>query len=176
MSAIGARMFDATILKHKEQLAPYAQHLVEGLVPILGRLDETKLGPTSSVEIKQERRGWILELQIHAADPEIPFLTLIASRGQCILGFADSEQIECHSDPDAAQDLVPMVLRAIAAYFNGITIVEHSNKNGRVVRKEYFFGIEGETPANRRMGVATFPLMFPKKIASSKTRTYRFYK
>jgi hypothetical protein len=169
-------MLDASILENKDELAPYARRLVEGLGPLLGRFDETKLSAKSSVEIRQERRGWMLELRIDAADPDIPFLNLIASNGQCILGYADSEQIECHSDPDADQDLIPMVLDAIAAYLNGITIVEHYNKNDRLVKKEYLFGIEGEAPSKRRFGVGPYPLIFPKQITSSKTRTYRFFR
>lgn len=67
-------------------------------------------------------------------------------------------------------------LEAIAAYLNGITIFEHYNRNERVVKKEFYFGIEGAASAQRRIGVETFQLVFPKKITASKTRTYRFFR
>jgi hypothetical protein len=165
-------MFDAADLKHKEQLPSYALRLIDGLAGVLARLDATKVGATSSFEIRRERREWVLELQIDPVDPNIPFLWLRASETQCTLGFADGEQIECHSDPNAAQGLVPMVLEAITAYLEGITIVEHYN-NDRVVKKEYFFGIEGKSQTIRRCGVSTY-FLFPKTITSSKTRVYQF--
>lgn len=125
--------------------------------------------------IKRQRGGWVLELLIDAHDPDIPFLSLRACKGQCIVGYADSEQIECHTDPDGNKGLVPMALEAITAYLDGVTVMEHYNKNDRLVKKEYFFGIEGEGPT-RRIGTGTYPLVFPKRIVSSKTKTHRFLK
>ena len=169
-------VLDAASLKNREHLPPYVQRLLEGLLPVLARLDKAKLNAKSSVEVKNEQRGWMLELQIDAADPDIPGVSLTASREQCIVGFAESEQIECHSDPEAARDLVPMALAAITAYLNGITIRAHYNKNDRLVKKEFFFGIEGTDAAQRPMGVASYPLVFPKRIARSMTKTYRFFR
>ena len=169
-------MLNAAILANKEQLAPYAQRLLEGLAPVFARLDETKLAATSSIEIRKERHGWMLDVRIDAADPDIPCLSLRADSSQCTVGFADGDQIEVHSDPDTHLDLVPAALQAITAYLSGITIVEHYNKNSRVVKSECFLGVERNGQALRPIGTSTYPLQFPKKISSSKTTVFQFVK
>jgi hypothetical protein len=45
-------MLGAAALASRHQLQPYAQRLADGLVSLLACLDETKLGPDSSIGIK----------------------------------------------------------------------------------------------------------------------------
>lgn len=169
-------MFGATVLKNKVHLSPYAQRLVEGLLPLLERIDSEKIDAKSAFEITRGRDGWVLHIFINSIDPDIPFLDLFASKGQCILGFAESEQIESHSAPDKDKDLVAQVLEAIAAYLNGITILEHYNKNNRVVKKEYFFGMDSESQRERQIGTSYHPFVFPKKVASVEKKVFKFFK
>jgi hypothetical protein len=168
-------ILDNSYLQDKDKLAPYAQEILEGVIPLLERLDSDKLAPNSFVLIGKERDGFVLLLNIVPNNKDIPLLNLYATFDQCILGFADSEQVEAHSIPNEYQGLVSIILATTERYFNGITIIEHYNKNHKMVKKEYFYGIDKEDDIDSRIGTSSY-FVFPTKVISVLKRTHRFLK
>ena len=169
-------MFDVANLENENHLSPYRRSLLEALRPVLEKVDLEKLDTESKVEIRKEKDDWTLQVKIIPADSYIPPLSLFASRHRCSLVFAEAEQIECNIDPEGVWDehLVGMILEAAEKYLNGTTILEHYNKNGKLIKKEYFFGITSEPHKDCRIGTSIYPFVFPRKVSSIKKRTFRF--
>jgi hypothetical protein len=137
-------------LEHKDRLALYAQELLDGLIPILKRLDPSQLSPSSCVVVEeQKRRGFIINLRVIPSVENVPSLGLRAYPDQCILDYADSEQIEAHSIPPDWKYLVSRVLAETERYLNGITVIEHYDRSHKLVGKVYYFGIDTKTTKNR---------------------------
>ena len=168
-------MIDIVSLRQRNNLAPYAQELLSGLIPILKRLDASQLSPSSIVVVEEQKRGFVLKLEIIASVENVPSLGLRAYPDQCILGFADSEQIEAHNIPPEWQYLVGRILTEIERYLNGITVVERYNRNHKLVGKIYFYGVDAEDNKDAKIGESSY-LVFPRKVLSVVKRTHRFLK
>lgn len=93
-----------------------------------------------------------------------------------MLGFGGGEQIECHSNPERDETLADMVVTSIERYLDGITVIESYNKNGKLIRKQCFFGIDAECEEKSSVGTAWYPIVFSRKIYSTKKTTFKFLK
>ncbi len=167
-------MINIASLSNEQNLSAYRLNLLNQLRPTLERLDVAKLDDKSTIEISEENGDWVLRLAIISTDVSIPPLFLIASNQQCNLGFADGEQIECHNNPEGDRALVDMVVKLTERYLDGITVLEYYNRYEKLVRKECYFGIDTETDKKCGIGVSSYPLVFPKKVYSTRKRTFRF--
>ena len=168
-------MIEIASVKHKDHLAPYAQELLDGLIPLLRRLNTDQLSPTSFVAVEEHKEDFVLRLEVTPSIEDIPSLDLWASRDQCILSFAESEQIEAHGLRSEGQELVESILTAIERYLDGITVVERYNKNGKLLGKEYFYGVDMEYDKDSRIGTSYF-FAFPRRTESVVKRTHKFLK
>ncbi|MBI5936122.1 MAG: hypothetical protein HY867_20650 [Chloroflexi bacterium] len=169
-------MLNISSLNNVQNLSAYVLAILNKLEPILERLDAAKLDDSSEVEISNERGDWVLRLAIVPADVNIPLLSLSASSQYCILAFAEGEQIECHSNPEADESLVDMVVESSEKYLGGITVIESYNRNGKLIRKECFFGMDAGNDEKSKIGTSSYFLVFPKKVYSTKKKTFRFLK
>jgi hypothetical protein len=113
-------------------------------------------------------------LEIVSTDTNIPSLYLVASNQECILAFAEGEQIECHGKPERDDALVDIVVKTTERFLEGITVLESYNRQEKLIRKEFFFGIDTESDAKCRMGISWYFLIFPKKVCSMRKRTFKF--
>ena len=154
-------------IKFKDRLSPYAQVLLEGLIPILKRLNFNDLSANSSIEVEEHKGDYILHLEVIPSNSAIPPLGLLATQDHCILSFAESEQIESHRISTKWEDLVCQVLALTEQYLNGITVIERYNKNHELVVKEYFYGLDTEGNKDARIGIAYFHFTLPNKIEFS---------
>ena len=168
-------MINVTSLEHTDSLAPYAQELLDGLIPILERLDITQLSSKSYIAVENQKGGFVLRLEIIPGTEEIPLLDLWAGPDQCILGYADSEQIEAHGIPFDWKTLVSHVIVETERYLNGVTVIENYNRNRKLIKKAYFYGVDTENNRDSIIGSSQY-LTFPRKVESVVKRTHRFLK
>ena len=156
------------------RLSPYQQELEERLQSVLDRLDRGQVTADSGLRIEREGRHWVLRLSVEARDDRIPGLNLYASPNQCILGFAQSEQLECHSQPGAVDNLIDEVVKLTERYLAGVTVIEHRDSRGRDIRKDFFFGLSSEGAPEARIG--TLRRMSPRRVEDRLAFSFRFLK
>lgn len=159
------------------KLCPYVQELFKKLIPIIESIDESKISEESKIEIIASKKDYSLNIWIEPGDKNIPGINLYASKSQCILGMAGSEQIECHSCPEAeATYLIKNIIQNISDYLNGITIIENYNNKGRLISKTYLYGIDRENDRRKRIGLLKYLFTLFPKMGLTKKITYRFLK
>ena len=69
-----------------------------------------------------------------------------------------------------------MVVKSTERYLEGITILESYNRYEKLIRKEYFFSVNTESDEKCRIGVTSYFLIFPRKVCSTRKKTFRFLK
>ncbi len=157
------------------KLSPYRKRLFHELRPLLEKIVPNKITPESSIDIKQSKKDWILSVTLIPVNKNIPSLDLFASKNQCILYFVEHEDIECHRNPEADADyLVKEVISRMQKYLMGITIIEHYDKKNKLLRKEFYFGIDTEGIKEKRIGICSYSFTFFRKVYSKKKATYSF--
>lgn len=106
------------------RLCPYAQMLLEKLVPMLQKIDSAKIGEESKIEIIQIEKDWSLYSLIKPRDKNIPALTLYASTTLCVLGYTDCEQLVCHKDPASdADNLIEEIIDCTSKYLTELQLL-----------------------------------------------------
>lgn len=159
------------------KLCPYTQRLFKELQPILENLDPAKLSEESKIEITSIKKDWSLYILIEPKDKNVSGLDIYASKSQCILGYADAEQIECHWNPAPDADyLIKEIVDHTSKYLNGVTIIEYYNKKGKLFMKRYYYGIDTENDKDKLLGTSRYFSGFFSKSHSTKRITYKFTK
>jgi hypothetical protein len=156
------------------ELNTYQQQLVERLAPVLDRIDDARVSASSGLAARKAGKKWELLLTVEARATGVPALMLAARPDQCILGFANSEILECHHDPGTDPGPVDEVVTLIERYLSGITVIESYNSRGRIVRTDYFYGLDSELAATSKIGSDSRLLVFPRRVARTVKRTFRF--
>ncbi|HVN76738.1 MAG TPA: hypothetical protein VMT19_10510 [Thermoanaerobaculaceae bacterium] len=157
------------------RLVPYQEELLRRLEPLVARLDPSKITAESGLTTEWGRKVWEVSLVVEARDARIPGLYLSAGPTWCVLEFAQSEQVEYHSDPGSVKGLVERVVGLIERYLSAVTLVQHKDRRGRVLRIDYSFGVPGEAEAGSAIGTARFPNLF-RSVDHTETLSYRFLK
>lgn len=171
------RLLDTIGQESVSKLCPYAQRLIEELRPIIENLDPVKVGDGSRIEISPLKDDWSLHISIEPINNSISALDIYASKSQCILGYAESEQIECHTDPASdADSLIKMVVDHTAKYLNGVTVIEYYNRKNKLFMKKYYYGIDTENDAGKLIGAWRNFLWFFSKVHATKKNSYKFTK
>ena len=104
---------------------------IELLVPILAELDLAKLSDKSGLEF-DSRRVFIDIIPVHY---DFAGLNIYIDKSQITIGFAEAEQYENHHD----NSMTDLNLKAITGYLDGIIVKEHTNKNGRAIKRIYYY-------------------------------------
>ena len=158
------------------KLCPYAQRLFEELRPLLENLDSLKIGDGSKIEISPLKDEWSLHIWIEPVNNIISGLDIYASKSQCILGYAESEQIECHTDPASDADLLKQVVDHTNKYLNGLTVIEYYNRKNKLFMKKYYYGIDTENDRSKLIGTWGNIWRFFSRGHTTKKNTYKFTK
>lgn len=141
-------------------LLRYQQALVDALQSLAERVDSAKTTRESGLMVETSGQGSVVRFVVEAADSRISGVYLFAGPRQCTLGFAEAEVLECHSDPDTNSELVPQIVGLIERYLSGVTLVRHLGENGRVLKTEYFFGLDAAGQTESRIGGSWIPSLF----------------
>jgi hypothetical protein len=157
------------------RLTCYQQQLVDRLQPLVARLDRAKVTAESGLRIEKQGNSWDVRLLVEARDERIPGLNLTAAQSYCVLGFAQSEQVECHSDPSSSRGLVDQVVELTERYLSGVTVVQHQDKRGRVIRIQYSFSGQAEGASAAPIGTSRYPFLF-RRVDHTETLSFRFLK
>jgi hypothetical protein len=104
---------------------------VEMLLPILQNLDSTKISEKSGIEFD----GSHLILEIIPLYYDYAGLDVYVGHSQLIISFAEKEQYENHHENNADN----IDLETIDKYLSGIIIKEYVDKNGKVIKRKYFY-------------------------------------
>ena len=158
------------------RLCPYAQRLIEELRPLIENLDPLKTSNGSKIEISPLKDDWALHILIEPINNSISALDIYASKSQCILGYAESEQIECHQDPGSDADLIKQVVDHTKKYLNGLTVIEYYNRRNKLFMKKYYYGIDTKNDSDKLIGRCGNLLWFFSKVHATKKNTYKFTK
>jgi len=171
------RLIDAVDQASVNKLCPYVQRLFQELRPLIENLDPSKIGDESKIEISPLKNDWSLNILIKPKEKNISALDIYASKAQCILGYAEAEQIECHKDPASnADSLIKAVVSHTATYLNGVTVVEYYNKKNNLFMKRYYYGIDTENESDKLIGTWSNFLRFFSKVHATKKSSYKFTK
>jgi hypothetical protein len=157
------------------RLTSYQQELVDRLQPLVARLDAAKVTAESGLRIEKQGKSWDVRLLVEARDERIPGLKLTAAQSYCVLGFAQSEQVECHSDPGSRRWVVENVVELTERYLSGVTLVQNLDKRGRVIRIDYFYGVQVEGASASPIGTSRYPFLF-RRVHHTETLSFRFLK
>jgi hypothetical protein len=171
------RLLDIIGEESISKLSPFAQRLIQELRPLIESLDPSKIGNGSKIEISPLKDDWSLNILIEPKDSKISPLDIYASKSQCILGYAESEQIECHTDPASDSDsLIRQVVNHTAKYLNGVTVIGYYNRKNKLFMKKYYYGIDTENDGGKLIGTWRNVLWFFSKVHATKKNTYKFTK
>jgi hypothetical protein len=171
------KLLDTIEQESINKLCPYAQRLLEELRPLIENLDPLKISDGSKIEIVPLKNDWSLHIFIEPKDKNISALDVYASKSQCILGYAESEQIEDHTDPASdADSLIKQVVDYTAKYLNGVTVIEYYNRKNKLFMKKYYYGIDTENDAGKLIGTGRNFLWFFSKVHVTKKHSYKFAK
>ena len=170
------RLLDTIERESVSKLCPYAQRLIEELRPLIENLDPSKIGDGSKVEISPLKDDWSLHISIEPINNSISGLDIYASKSQCILGYAESEQIECHRDPASDADLIKQVVDHTNKYLNGVTVIEYYNRKNKLFMKKYYYGIDTENDRSKLIGTGGNIWWFFSRVHATKKNTYKFTK
>ena len=153
----------------------YAKKMFEELKPVLEKVNEDKIDTDKSkIIIEENNKSWILNITIISKDKRIPMLDLFASKNQCILGLAEHEEIECHTNPEKAANLIKEIISSTKKYLSGITILEHYDKNNKVFRKTFYYGVDTEGMKENRIGCSLYGFHFFTRSNRTEKITYSF--
>jgi len=155
-------MLDNLDLEKLSNLPSYVQRLFEALKPALAQINLNKINrEKSKIDIEKNGRKWTFVINIYAKDERIPPLTLFASKKQCILGLAEHEEIECHTISQKDEDgVIKEVVLAAEKYLKGITILEHYDKNNKVFKKTFYYGLDTEGMKEQIIGSCSHGFCF----------------
>ena len=171
------RLLDTIEKESVSKLCPYAQKLFEELRPLIENLDPLKISDGSKIEISPLKDDWSLYILIEPKDKNISALDIYASKSQCILGYAEAEQIECHKDPASdADSLIKEVVNHTTKYLNGVTVIEYYNKKNKLFMKKYYYGIDTENESDKLIGTWRYFLWFFSKVYATKKISFKFTK
>lgn len=169
------RLLDTIEQESIGKLCPYAQRLLEELRPLIKNLDPLKIGDGSKIDISPLKNDWSLHILIEPKDKNISALDIYASKSQCILGYAEAEQIECHTDPAAdADSLIKEIVDHTTKYLNGVTVVQYYNRKNKLFIKKYYYGIDTENDGDKLIGTWRYFLSFFSKVHTAKKISYKF--
>jgi hypothetical protein len=104
---------------------------IESLLPILNKIDSTKVSEESGLAYNEKN----VYISIISKDYAHASLDIFIARDQLIVGFAGSVQYEDHHTNRIEQYL----LNIIEKYLSGIRINEYCTKNGKVLKRKYFY-------------------------------------
>jgi len=171
------RLLDTIEQESVIKLCPYAQRLIEELRPLIENLDPLKISDGSKIEISPLKGDWSLYILIEPKNNNISALDIYASKSQCILGYAESDQIECHTDPASdADSLIKEIVDHTIKYLNGVTVIEYYNRKNKLFMKKYYYGIDTENHGNKLIGTWRKSFWFFSKVHITKKNSYRFTK
>lgn len=168
------RLLDTIEQDSVSKLCPCAQRLFEELRPLIENLDPLKIGDGSKIEIFPLKDDWSLHIWIEPVGNIISGLDIYASKSQCILGYAESEQIECHTDPASVTDLVKQVVDETNKYLNGVTVIEYFNRKNKLFMKKYYYSIDTENDRSKLIGTWRNICWFFSRGHTTRKITYKF--
>lgn len=155
-------------------LAPYQRELVSRLRPLLERLDRARVTGDSGLRIHDSPGGCAVEVTVEAPGREVPGLYLSAGPDRCTLSFADAAVLECHRSPGAHEPLVNQVVELTTRYLSGTTVVKHCDRRGRLLRTEYFYGVDPQAVPGSRIGTSASPLAWICREKTTSRTSHRF--
>ena len=160
-----------------EILCPYAKSIYNSLKPILEKFDLNKLDEESKIEILKEDGKGTLHIDLVPLNKDIFCLNLYASASQCILGFCYLEQLECHTSPEECADyLKTEILSAFEKYLNGVTVIHHYNKRGKIIKSMNYWGLDTENQEDKFIGTNALLFSGFSKTDRIKKISYHFNK
>lgn len=122
-------LFEKFNQEDMSKLCPYAQRLLSELVPIVQKINRTKIGDESKIEIIKIKNDWSLYVLIEPRDKSISGLTVYAAESLCVLGYTDYGQPVCHKDPASdEQYLIRKVIDRTYKYLIGSQLLDTSAK------------------------------------------------
>lgn len=168
---------DSIQSEYINKLSPYRKKLLQELRPLLEKIEPNKIAPESGIDIKQTKKDWVLSVTVVPLNRHIPSLDIRASKNQCVLYFMEHEDIECHRNPESDADyLIKEIVARVQKYLKGITIIEYYDRKNKLLRKEFYFGIDTEEIKEERIGVSIYGFTLFRKVYSKKKITYSFMK
>ena len=158
-------------------LSPYAKGIYNGLKPILEKFDLNKLDAESKVEILKEDGKGTLHIDLIPLKKDVFSINLYASASQCILGYCNAEQLECHTHTEEnAEFLKTEILQAFEKYLQGVTVIHHYNQGGKVIKSLNYWGLDTEDQEDKFIGTNALLFSGFSKTYRKRKITYHFSK
>jgi hypothetical protein len=155
-------------------LPEYLKILFNEIKPILESIDPDKISGKSKVEIVKKKNDWGVVVEIEPKDERIQGLLLNGFESDLELDYAGTEQLTDMRPTSDNKIIINEVKTKVEAYLEGITVVNSSNKKGKLVKTEYYFGIDTEKDKSKKIG--TWYHKFFNKVVSVNKITYKFLK
>lgn len=169
-------LLDSVRSEDLNKLPSYAIKLYEALKPVLEKIEPNKINKEKScIKIMPDGKQYFLMIVIAPIDKRVSQFDIFASKGQFILGLAESEYIEDQCNPGKdPEGVIKQAVSLVDRYINGITVLVHYDKRNIGFKKEYYWGIDTKPKKENLIGTSFGIIAFFKKSCRVEIITYSF--